>query len=145
MQQVVEQNQCITTHKLDFGSCPWINPLTKQPSEDWMLYKIGTVTGQWGCTPDAYIILSFLNHNPGNGHLDDVFEWFEHSCRRDKRNLIIMDIMNSRFLMHLLAKRGFTQLDSECNHVIKIFDTKAYKRFRRKGNKFLYPDGSTKN
>ena len=133
----MEQNAIITEHKLDFLSRQW--------SDEWNIFKIGTCGGQWSATEDAYIILSFINDEPGNGHLNDVFEWFEHSCKRDKKNLIVMEVMNEGFYMHLLTKRGFIPLDASGNNVIKIFEKKKYVKFRKRGNHYLLPSGDTKN
>lgn len=104
-----------------------------------MEYRVGTVTGQWGTTSDSYYVLSFLNHEPNNGHLDDVFEWFEFSCKRDENNLIILECFNERFYQHLLSKRDFKALDKGCTNAIKVFNTKAYKRMLRVGNKIIQP------
>lgn len=119
-----------TKHNLDFE-------VTE--SKLGMLYRIGTVTGQWGSTWDSYYILSFLNHKQGNGHLDDVFEWFEYSCKRDCRNLLVLECMNERFATHLMNKRGFFSLDPEGLNYIKVFNKTYYKKLRRKGNEILMP------
>lgn len=108
-------NQLITTHKLDFEACPW----PRNPSIQ--LFRIGTCEGQWMATENAYCIISILNSNKGNGHLDDVFEWFEHSSRRDKKALMILEFMNDRFKRHCIEKRGFTEIPGR-DDVIKIFD-----------------------
>lgn len=102
-----------TTHNLLFEAAIY----DRMPAIS--LFKVGTVHGQWFCTPEAYCIMSIVNEQPGNGHLTDVFEWFEASCKRDKKALIVMELMNERFKKHLLEKRGFD--DMGCNNVIKIF------------------------
>lgn len=100
-----------------------------------MEYRVGTVTGQWGSCSDSFFILSFLNHEPGNGHLDDVFEWFYNSCKRDGKNLIILECMNDAFKKHLIAKRDFIPLGVD--HLIKVYNKKSYKRLLRMGNEIL--------
>lgn len=82
-------------------------------------FRVGTVTGLWKTEGKAYIILAILNHQPGNGHLDDMFEWFENSARRDGYNLKIVEILEKRFMDHLINKRGFKELTS--NSVVKTF------------------------
>ncbi len=73
----------------------------------WKEFKIGTCIGQWRATPDAYEILSIENETPGNGHFEDVLEWFEQSCKRDKKKFRIRCVDNKRFKAHLILKRGF--------------------------------------
>ena len=109
------ENAIKTKHNLDFEACPWdLNPM-------FMLYRVGTVRGQWFSTEHAYIVVSFINDVPGNGHLDDVFEWFEFSCKRDNKALMIMEFMNDRFKKHCIEKRGFTPIPGK-DDVIKIFN-----------------------
>lgn len=107
-------NAIRTKHNLDFEACHWPR------NEAIQLYRIGTVEGQWMHTEFAYCIISFLNKSPGNGHLDDVFEWFEHSCKRDGKALMIMAFANDRFKKHCIEKRGFTAIPNT-DDVIKIY------------------------
>jgi len=101
----MEGNAIITTHNLDFLS-----------AEDEFLgtlnFKIGTCVGQWGSTWDSYYILTVINDQPGNGHFDDVLQWFEYSAKRDNKNLIVLELWNERLYFHLLIKRGFIPLDT---------------------------------
>lgn len=91
----------MTEHNLLFESCAWaINPSIQ-------CFRIGTCTGQWFAYDSSYVILTVINHEPGNGHLNDVFQWFEASAKRDKYALEVWEIMNKRFYDHLLNKRGF--------------------------------------
>jgi len=108
-----EKNAIQTKHNLDFGSRPWERGFGIQ------VFRIGSCEGQWMCTESAYCIISVINNNPGNGHLDDVFEWFEFACKRDGKALMVLECMNERFKAHLLQKRDF--LPARDNDVIKIF------------------------
>ncbi len=64
--------------------------------------------GCWKCEGASYKILAVINNSPGNGHLTDVLEWFERSCRRDKKSLMICEFfLNKGFKKHLIEKRGF--------------------------------------
>jgi len=107
----------ITTHNLDFEVAPY--PENIDPDYDWMRFKIGTCTGLWSASEYSYNILAIDNDKPGNGHLKDVFEWFEASCKRDKKKLIVMAIVNAKFKEHLISKRGFMDCgeDAEKNFV----------------------------
>lgn len=104
-----------TTHNLAFQVAPWYNP-------EWRRFKVGTITGLCNSTEDAYQILAILNDDPGNGHFEDVLEWFEASCKRDGKDLIFVEIQNKRFLKHLISKRGFKKVVTE-------YGINALKRF----------------
>jgi len=106
-------NAVITTHKLYFQACPWPrNPAIQ-------LFKIGTCEGQWVYNDLSYCIISVMNDVPGNGHLDDVFQWFEFSCKRDKKALVIMEFFNAKFKQHCIYKRGFQKFGKD--NLIKFF------------------------
>jgi len=106
-----------STHNLEFLSAHWNNPLN---TDGWQVFKIGTCGGQWRSSwPNCYEILTIINDNPGNGHLDDVLEWFEYSCKRDKYSLKILEVWNKGFAKHLIEKRGFTK--EKGDNLIKIF------------------------
>lgn len=83
-----------------------------------MEFQIGTCHGLWKCKNRQYQILAIDNDEPGNGHLDDVFEWFENSCKRDGYNLVIQELWNLGFKKHLIEKRGFKPLGKD--NLIKI-------------------------
>lgn len=102
-----------TTHSLPFLSAPW----HRDPA--WQVFKIGTCNGQWRATRDAYEILTIVNDDPGNGHLADVFEWFENSCKRDNKSLRVREVWNKKFLKYLIRKRGFVR--ERGDDVIKHF------------------------
>jgi len=106
------ETQFESTHKLDFEAAPWI-------MGDFMQFRIGTCHGLWGVTDTTYDILAIDNREKGNGHLEDVFEWFENSCKRDGKDLRILEVWNGNFLKHLITKRGF-QHESELNLIKKF-------------------------
>ena len=129
------EQQFISTHKLDFYSTDSSEyDLFNQGHMD---FKVGSCDGVWGCTDDSYYILAISNRQPGNGHLDDVFEWFEHAAKRDGRNLIVLKCMNERFYRHLVEKKGFIKLDTARDNCIKIFNKRMYKKLLKNGNKML--------
>lgn len=103
-----------STHNLLFEVTDWyLDPHIK-------LFRVGTCEGQWFSSTMAYHILSIKNNSPGNGHLNDVFEWFENSCKRDKLPLMIMDFFNPQFKLHCITKRGFVEIP-KTSHLIKVF------------------------
>ncbi len=120
-------NSIKTKHNLDF--------LVAEHKIHGLMFKIGTCHGQWGHTEDSYYILSIVNNSPGNGHLEDVFQWFENSCKREGVNLLILSCFNEEFYKHLINKKGFVAVDDE--NVIKIFNKKLYKKFLKNGNEVI--------
>lgn len=120
-------NAIQTTHNLDFLVAPWKLPkwarllvrlkLIREddsyPDIKWWLFRIGTCEGQWRATPEAFEILSIVNMQKGNGHLDDVFEWFEFSCKRNKLPLRILRFHNERFKQYLISQRGFKAINDQ--------------------------------
>lgn len=105
-----------STHSLDFLSRRWDNPFN---IEGYQEFKIGTCIGQWIAREKTYDILTVINDVPGNGHFQDVLDWFENSCRRDNKDLRILEVMNPGFRDHLLKKRGF--IFHTTDDVIKLF------------------------
>lgn len=105
-----------TTHKLEFYAKPW------PTAPEWLLFKVGTCHGAWCATGDAYEILTIVNDHPGNGHFDDVLEWFEHSAKRDKKCLRIREVWNKKLKKHLFEKRGFIYGNGD--DMVKYFDKK---------------------
>ena len=104
-----------STHNLEFLQGPRF-----MGSESPYLFRIGTCHGLWYSKPDAHVLLAVVNDTKGNGHFDDVIEWFENSCKRDKLNFVIAEVWNKRLLKHLIEKRGFTAIEGTEN-VIKYF------------------------
>lgn len=101
-----------TVHSLSFEVAPW------ERSEDWLRFRVGTCSGLWRSTSVSYAILAVTNDEPGNGHFEDVLQWFEHSCRRDGRALCMLVVANKRFKQHLIEKRDFIAVGNNC---VKIF------------------------
>lgn len=85
---------------------------------NWIRFRIGTCEGLWCATEKTYNILAITNSSPGNGHFNDVLEWFENSCRRDKKALKFLEVWNKGFKNNLIEKRGFKK---NGDNVIKIF------------------------
>lgn len=99
-------NEIQTIHNLDFEVAEW------KRDKAWKQFKVGTCYGLWRCTEKSYEILSIKNESPGNGHFEDVLQWFEHSCRRDGKTLKILETRNKSFKIHLVTKRGFKAITS---------------------------------
>lgn len=117
-----------TTHELPFEVADW------DPNESsiakfldieidtsvFLQFKVGTVYGLWTATSDCYIILSIYNEEPGNGHFEDVLDWFYYSCVRDKKHLRIEELINEEFTRHLREERGFAILATTA---VKFWDS----------------------
>lgn len=100
------KNKFQSKHNLEFEVSPWEYNI---PNNDMHCekFRIGTCDGLYGQHNDFYVIIAIVNSVPGNGHFDDVLEWFERSCKRDKKALVIAEIWNEKFKAHLINKRGF--------------------------------------
>src|SRR4051812_41744718 len=98
------EKQFISTHKLDFESAPYEKNI--DPDNDWMRFRVGTCTGLWCFNESQYKVLAIINSSQGNGHTLDVFEWFENSCKRDKKSLKVECVVNVR-LRQILLKNGY--------------------------------------
>ena len=95
-----------TKHGLDFEACPWESTLGVD--DNYSRFRVGTCEGLWASTERTYDILAITNSQPGNGHFEDVLQWFENSCKRDGKALRILECWNKAFKMHLIRKRGFS-------------------------------------
>lgn len=111
-------NTITTDHRLDFEVAPW-EPLPGFPSaSEFMRFRVGTCDGLWTSTETSYDILAITNNAPGNGHFEDVIQWFAFSCLRDKKDLRFLEVWNARLKSHLMGRRGFI-IEGECNVVKK--------------------------
>jgi hypothetical protein len=129
-------NAVQTTHNLDFEIANWEtglmvreligdDPADKYFGIPWKLFRVGTCTGQWRLTPEAYEILSIINDTPNNGHLEDVLEWFEYACKRSKLPLRIRAFTNEKFKMHLIGKREFVPFGEDVQKYFHIKEAKT--------------------
>lgn len=117
-----------TTHNLPFEAAPWdptfaeffpqLLAIIMRIKEPIVAFRVGTCDGIYTVRDNAYQIIAIQNSEPGNGHFEDVLQWFENSCKRDKKNLMFMEIMNADFGRHLCLKRGFKRKGA---HAIKKF------------------------
>lgn len=93
-------------HKLKFEDGGlWQNPFAI--GEGWRHYRVGTCKGLYRSRGTAYEILAVANEQPGNGHVEAMLAWFIKSCKRDKFNLVVRDVVNKK-LVAKLARLGFT-------------------------------------
>ncbi len=129
-------NEVATEHGLDFEIAESPYKVLGYPVEHQM-FRIGTCEGQWGSLADSYFIMSIKNSEPGNGHFKDVLQWFEHSAKRDNKNLLILQCVNRKFYTHLISKRGFNSLDKSRENCIKVFNRKLYLDLLNNGNELL--------
>ena len=97
-----------STHNLAFKIAKY--PIQLVSNVEWIAFKIGTCEGLFCFNGVCYQILAINNKEMNNGHFQDVLDWFENSCKRDKVSLQFLQIMNKRFKKHLVEKRGFVLL-----------------------------------
>jgi hypothetical protein len=110
-------NEFKTTHNLDFKTSPYASKIAQKPMQR---FQIGTCLGLFGVTHEGYEIHAVNNTELGNGHFEDVLEWFEYACKRDSGSLIFTNVPD-RFKKHLIEKRGF--VETTRNDVEKTFAT----------------------
>lgn len=99
-----DAKEFISEHSLPFEVAPW------EHSKEFTRFKIGTCTGIWKTENKSYSILAITNDVKGNGHFDDVLQWFENSCRRDGYSLKFLEVWNPKLKKHLIEKRGFVDI-----------------------------------
>ena len=78
-----------------------------KPDTRYKQFKIGSVHGLFAKIDKQYRILAILNDNPGNGHFGDTMEWFVHLCKKNKCDLLFLELMNEDFEKHLMTKYHF--------------------------------------
>lgn len=132
----IEEEGFRTTHDLAFEVAPWLST-----DEGYFRFRIGTCDGLWGSTESCYLILAVRNSEPGNGHFEDVLEWFEHSCVRDGKYLRVQEIWNHRLKVHLLESRGFVMDGND--DVIKVFSDKWPIKFAVEYRTFTLIEGDS--
>lgn len=110
-------NALVTKHNLDFEAAPW--ECMGSIDENFTRFRIGTCEGLWATTDTSFDILAVTNSEPGNGHFEDVLQWFEHACKRDQKDFRILEVWNLSFKKHLLTKRKFKPQGKD--NVIKKF------------------------
>jgi len=94
------KDQFLSPSKLVFEISNWIKP-------ECIRFRMGTITGLWGETPTTHDIIEIENSKPNNGHLQDVFNWFEGFCQKTNKDFRVTNITNQGFGKHLDEKRGF--------------------------------------
>ena len=109
-----------TKHKLDFEVADWVPIMGFLACNNFKRFRVGTCTGLWQSTETSYDILAVENEVKGNGHFEDVLQWFENSCERDHKDFRILEVWNSRLKKHLVKKRGF-KVVGKSDNVIKLF------------------------
>lgn len=108
----IEKTEFKSEHNLQFKVSDWI-------FTEFTRFRIGTCDRLWRSTGTTYDILAVSNDSMGNGHFNDVLQWFENSCKRDNKDLQILEFWNSRLKKHLISKKGFNDIGN--NSIIKTY------------------------
>lgn len=109
-------NAIRTIHNLPFEASDYFQHYGIDDGYGWKGFRIGTCEGLWTEKGRCYRILALMNKDPHNGHLDDVFQWFMYSCKRDGFPLVVHEVMN-KAMGRILLKRDF----------LPVFGTKNFK------------------
>ncbi len=107
----------ISTHNLDFEVFEYDKKFPD--GYYWQRFKVGTTEGFFTTNINDYTVYSIYNKESGNGHLEDLLEWFNYMGETNKKDLIFLDAFNRRFKKHLIEKRGFEEFGED--HLIKRF------------------------
>lgn len=98
-----------STNNQNFEIAPYwgiLNEIVKS-NEKYISFKVGNIKGAFRALDSQYQILAVFSNRPGSGHMKDVLEWFENSCKRDNYDLVINDVVNPR-LVGYLHRNGFS-------------------------------------
>jgi len=74
---------------------------------DFLCFRVGTCHGLWRSSPTHYEILAIKNDQKGNGHFAKAMWWFEQSCRRDKKKLMLREVWNPWLYYQSIKKFGY--------------------------------------
>lgn len=112
-----------TTHNLPFlvsSSNPILDMINQRDKKyRFLMFQVGTCRGLFSYDRENYYILAIANDQPHNGHLQDVLEWFEHSCVRDEMDLVMLEVINSRFSDYLIRNGYKPWTDGTDNGLVK--------------------------
>lgn len=99
-----------TTHNLKISIAP--QTFAGRPTGN-TLYKIGTCHGFYRSTNLSVDIIAMVNDEPGNGHFDDVLQWFTEIARLEGKLLRVVEIMNPEIATRLIQFYGFHAIDAK--------------------------------
>lgn len=111
-----------TKHMLPFEAAPY--EMNIDPDNEWIRFRVGTCMGLWCFDDENLKILAVENDKPGNGHFEDVLQWFEKSANEHKKPLKFLAMMNPAFEKHLVEKRGFIKVGDDVVKELKIDNSK---------------------
>lgn len=85
------------------------------------VYKFicGTVDGIFTVERDRIVMIGIGNMDPGNGHVVDVFQWFDRAAKELKKDFWVVEIINAGFHRCLVERHGFQIATNKS--VYKIF------------------------
>lgn len=108
-----------SSHKLKFRTAPHVIAGAPTGMEK---FEIGTVHGLWVQSKMSIDIFACINDEPGNGHMDDVFEWFFEIARTGALAVRIVNVSSVTFRNQLIEKWKFAptdDFDTLINFVVK--------------------------
>lgn len=76
---------------------------------DFFKFRVGTCKGLYRATLTHYEILAIKNKVKHNGHFQLTMEYFERSCKRDGKKLLVSEVWNLLLAWHL-RKHGFKRV-----------------------------------
>lgn len=95
-------------HKLKFKTAPHLIGGAPTGMEKFI---VGTCHGLWVQHNLSVDMWAVINEKPGNGHMDDVIEWFFQIAKAGNVPIRVMDISNKTFYDELVEKWKFLPTD----------------------------------
>lgn len=90
-----------STHGLKFKTMPHIIAGAFTGAER---FEIGTVHGIWNVSTFSVDVFACINDEPGNGHMDDVFEWFFSIATERGLPVRVTNVSSEDFRQQLIDK-----------------------------------------
>lgn len=85
----------------------YVNPFTVAGIDAGVLqFKIGTTHGIFKNFSLSVDVFTVINDNPGNGHMEDFFEFFEAHAKKTNRVFRMCEVSDQEF-KNALILRGF--------------------------------------
>lgn len=70
-------------------------------------FQVGSCSGLYVMGNREIKLIYVSNDKPGSGHMDDVFDWIQHSAQKENYNVRFVGVKLPAFRKHLIDDRGF--------------------------------------
>ena len=105
---------------------PFESTDTPYRNTDFLCFRVGTCNGLWRATETHYEILAVINHKRGNGHFEKTMWWFEQSCKRDGKSLLLREVWNPFLYYKSIKHYGYKRYKKKWFTLEKTFNEKVH-------------------